>query len=129
MYKRQLELSVTELQERLPLPYTRTRPAPTTALTLYGVRPVQDSAHRHELVHQRCTVTDGQQARLALGERADRMGWTEGCYVYPGHSGGPLIDSEGRARGFAHAGGDPFFAVGVIHPLPVYESSDEGSPP
>ena len=104
-------------------------PEPGSTVRVSGIATIEGSDVAHRLLTQSCLVTDSSRATAALGPAAARMGWLERCYIHPGHSGAPAHDEEGRVRAFVHAGGDPFFALGVMNPLPDLQSSSGGSAP
>ena len=116
-----VERTVAEVDAQLP--------RPGTAVQVSGITAVDGSTLSHRLITQSCQVTDPGRAIAALGPAAARMGWLEDCYIHPGHSGGPVQGPQGRVRAFVLAGGDPFFALGVMNPLPPNQASEAGPVP
>ena len=74
--------------------------------------------HRPLVRSRRCVVDDG--ARISdwnpLPDPSVRV--LSSCPIRQGSSGAPVLDRDGRLKGLVHAGGPPYFALGVMTLLP-----------
>ncbi len=77
------------------------------------VTPNRIYATQHELTVRLCRVGSKTEMAAELGPKANRVGWLRDCPIFPGNSGAPVLDADGRIAALVHGGSNPFFGVGV----------------
>lgn len=69
---------------------------------------------QHEVRARRCVVDDMESSFPWRPDTPSDVRVLSDCPIRLGNSGAPLIDPQGRMRGLVHAGGPPFFALGLM---------------
>ena len=88
---------------------------PGAILRMVSVTPDRFYDQAHEVRTRRCVV-EAERSHLSFWNASPTASVRvlSSCPVHEGNSGAPLLDTHGRMRGLVHAGGPPFFAVGVM---------------
>lgn len=99
--------------DRPPLLVYAVAPAEGSIVTVLAVAPHPIYDTQHELVRRLCRVASEESAVSTFGDGAARVGWLMECPSYPGNSGSPILDGDGRLRALVHAGSPSVQGVGV----------------
>ena len=121
-------VSLTPSTQRTSASILRQPPEPDDQVQIWGL--LRMTPDRFEIRHQSCLAMNPERAAAHLGPSANEATWLERCSIFPGHSGAPVLDTDGRLRGLIHAGSELFFAIGVMTRLPeAIITVQAGAPP
>lgn len=81
---------------------------------------------RHEVRSRRCVVDRGDRLSPWGSVEPASIRVLSSCPIRQGSSDAPLLDRDGRLKGLVHAGGPPFFAIGLMTLLPQPIEGDDG---
>ncbi|MGB8330730.1 MAG: serine protease [Polyangiales bacterium] len=81
---------------------------------------------RHQVMSRRCVVDRSDRLSPWSSAAPASIRVLSSCPIRQGSSGAPLLDRHGRLRGLVHAGGPPFFAIGLMTLLPQPIERDDG---
>lgn len=95
-------------------------PAPHSIVQVVSVTPHAIYRSHHAIGTRLCRVRTTEEATELFGADAARVGWLSDCPSYPGNSGAPILDREGRVRGILHGGSGAWPDIGVTTPAPRF---------
>ncbi|MGE0784557.1 MAG: serine protease [Sandaracinaceae bacterium] len=102
---------------RTPVPIDGSAPREGSIVTVVSVRPHPIYRSQSELEARLCRVASTPSAELLFGPAASEVGWLMECPSYPGNSGSPVLDGDGRLRAMLHAGSNASLGVAVLSAL------------
>ena len=103
--------------DRPTLPVLGEAPDEGSIVTVLSAREHPIYPRHNEIVPRLCRVATSESAVETFGEAASSVGWLIDCPSYPGNSGSPVLDAQGRLRSLMHAGSAPWQGIGVTSTL------------